>query len=183
MTGSRYSQRLLSVLILLWFLSCYAKRLQFQGPIVTLTLRDPNDTILGSRTAGSSTCSTTNPPSTAGAIRRNGLGSSRPNTHGNDSTNKNANDSNSSQNKDYDSSNLTQLQSPKSWWKRFLQPHRQMAPLQNVLNLPSLSPTVLWGIRSLNPLPNYFPLLQSTSLTASYNYHDVKDKPNYIEEI
>lgn len=175
MSSSRYSQRLLSVLILLCFLSCYAKRFQFQGPILTLTLRDPNETILGtSRTAGSST----NTPSTA--ISRNGLGSIRPNTHGNDSTNKNTNDSNSSQNGDYDPSNLTQLQSPKSWWKRF-QPHRQMAPLQNVLNLPSLSPTVLWGIRSLNPLPNYFPLLQSTSLTASYNYHDVKDKPNYIE--
>mmetsp|Transcript_13673 Transcript_13673/g.25723 ORF Transcript_13673/g.25723 Transcript_13673/m.25723 type:complete len:403 (+) Transcript_13673:82-1290(+) len=152
-------------ILLITFLSCQAKRFQFQGPIVTLTLRDPNEATLG----GSSTTG-----ASAGAGISSGI---RPNP-----ANRHTKDANDSQQngESNDPNNLSQLQSPKYWWKRF-QPHKQMTPLQNVLNLPSLSPTVLWGIRSLNPLPNYFPLLQSTSLTASYNYHDVRDKPNYIE--
>jgi hypothetical protein len=161
----------LYILVVIWFSSCQAKRFQFQGPIVTLTLRDPNEetTLTGGGTASSSSSSS--------------VGTHiRPNHQGNGNVHKNKNDPNSAQHGEENdpNSNLSQLQSPKSWWKRF-QPHKQMTPLQNVLNLPSLSPTVLWGIRSLNPLPNYFPLLQSTSLTASYDYHDVKDKPNYIE--
>jgi len=137
-----------SILILLECRLIESRRFQFQGPILTLTLKDPFE-----------------------QERYQQQQQQQSNTNG-----ANNNNDNSQSQLDPQSQSLP---SNKSWWRRF-QPEPQMRPL-NIFNLPSLSPTILYGIRSLNPLPYYFPLLQSTSLTASYNYHDLKNAPNFIE--
>jgi len=52
----------------------------------------------------------------------------------------------------------------------------------NFLGLSSLSPTLLYSIRSKSqPLPNYLPNLKSTSFTAGYKYEELKNVPSFVE--
>jgi hypothetical protein len=60
--------------------------------------------------------------------------------------------------------------------------HSSSAFLANILNLDSLAPTILCSLRTIHtPLPNYLPALKAASLTAAYNYQELKTKPSVIE--
>ena len=68
--------------------------------------------------------------------------------------------------------------------RRFLFWSRRNNPTaySDFLKLNSLAPTLFYSIRSNGkPLPNYFPSLQSTSISTGYKYDDVKNKPSFIE--
>eukprot|EP00979_Chaetoceros_neogracilis_P009356 scaffold2117_cov245-Chaetoceros_neogracile.AAC.4 len=148
------SSCLLSFSYIILLLECApieSSKFQFQGPILTLTLKDPFEEERYQQHQLEQQQEQSNNGKGKGHLANNDRHESAP-----------ASDSN------------------KSWWKRF-QPEPQIKPLSNIFNLPSLSPTILYGIRSINPLPNYFPLLKSTTATASYNYHDLRNKPNFIE--
>ncbi len=118
-----------------------AHRFQFQGPILTLTLKDPYQH------------------------------SSHRIT--NDSTSHNESEGTSSS-----SQEESQSHQNTGWWRRH---GTQRGKFSNVVDLHSLAPNVLYSVRTNRPLPNYFPSLQSASLTAQYNYNEIKNKPNFIE--
>ncbi len=139
--------RILAFLPAYWYFtlkqSCVeASRFQLQGPIVTVTLRDPSEQIAPPYFSPTTTTKDTSADPT-----------------------------------DEETAEIEKPRRKKRLWNRFRlnNPH-QIPPIAS-----TLSPTILAAIRSSNPLPNYFPALQSTSLTASYNYHDIKDKPNFVE--
>ena len=138
-----------------------AGRFRFQGPIVTVTLRDPY------------TSQQPQPqPAPGGDANINSNGEA-----GDRDGNRNGNENGAA-----DTQTPESLPRKKRPWNRLrFGLHRNPSESSPFQCLSSLSPTILYAIRSINPLPNYFPALQSTSLTASYNYRDMKDKPNFIE--
>lgn len=49
-------------------------------------------------------------------------------------------------------------------------------------SISSLSPTLLWSVRSnVPPLPNWFPFLKECSGTVGYRYDDIKNRPSFFE--
>lgn len=142
-------------IVILWSVlypyAIFASRFQFQGPVLTLTLKDPISS-QQSQTIGSS-------------------------------------DSAGLQEKNLDSEDDDQ-RIPKThtkWWKRMRNSRLMFSnsppsAIANILNLDSLAPILLYSIRTINtPLPNYMPSLKSASVTAAYNYHELKNRPSTVE--
>ena len=132
------------------------RRFVFQGPILTLTLKDPFADERSEPTMATSSSSST-------SDQRDEALSAGSQDEQNDTT--------------VPSSAAASIRS-RLFWPRKYNP----ASYSSFLNLKSLAPTLLYSIRSTTkPFPNYFPSLQSSSVTAGYKYDDVKNKPSFIE--
>lgn len=150
---------------------CDASRFQIQGPIVTVTLKDPYE---------KQTHHQANIQHSRAKMTETESRSQRQ-------FQENQNVIDDDEGGDQETHNSISSASRKRWYRKlplsFQKQKQQSSSLfSNVFNIPSLSPTMLYGIRSVRPpLPNYLPFLRSTSVTASYNYHDLHDAPNFIE--
>jgi hypothetical protein len=141
------------------------KRFIFQGPILTLTLKDP-------------------------FAETNDLNQNQQENHqeqhymdqhelenNNDTTN-NYHSNNNNNDASSSSSRSSSTKRHYFWSTKKYNP----TTYTNFLDLNSLAPTLLYSIRSISkPLPNYLPSLQSTSITTGYKYEDVRDRPSYVE--
>jgi hypothetical protein len=136
-----------AICALVFTVACTEARLQFRGPLVTVTLRDPYDKVTDPSPVQTNTVF------------------------------KSEDDSDAEGDAEDEGSSTIFNQKGRRPWRR-LKNVDQTAPVQFLSNL---SPSILYAIQSANPLPKYFPALKSLSLTSSYNYHDIKNKPNIIE--
>lgn len=130
------------------------RRFSFQGPILTVTLKDP--------------------------FADDGIDQNQP-TSSFSSEPKGDNNKYSSEPSSVDdtaASSSTAAKKRHYFWSRNYNP----SSYANFLNLNALAPTLIYSIRSTaKPLPNYLPWLQSTSITTGYKYDNVKDKPSFVE--
>ncbi len=142
----------------------------FQGPILTLTLKDPfannynnnHNTIIERATSRQKVTQETqgSPPSSS---------SSLDGGSGDADTSTSATEMAGSQSV---GESMRKRRLPYLFWSR-RKNTSDYGCYTNFLNLRSLSPTVLCAIRSTTkPLPYYLPSLHSTSITAGYQYDD-----------
>ena len=163
-----------------------AFRLQFQGPVLTLTLKDP--TI--SRSIRSNVIVVDKDSDDHYKHQQKKTPYPKPTDNGDDQPKMTKDTTNSM------TTTTSSTLSPKthaSWWnllrhnlntrKNASSIHSSSSAfLANILNLDSLAPTILCSLRTIQtPLPNYLPSLKAASLTAAYNYNELKTKPSAIE--
>jgi hypothetical protein len=157
-----------------------ASRFQFQGPVLTLTLKDPSST-----SSSLSTPIRNYSPKPAASSSSSSSSSSSVT-----SSDSNPDDSDTEQEED---GTKVIPKTHARWWNQMHHSwakrkssslHSQLpsSAIANILNLDSLAPTILCSLRTIQtPLPNYLPALKAASLTAAYNYHELKTKPSVIE--
>lgn len=161
----------------------HRRRFIFQGPILTLTLKDPfaDETVINTphnqnKNQNHQKAQTPSKEHSFSSSLSSSFAGTNSNTNTNNNANNNAGIHNQINNED---ENLTSSKRKRHYfWSRKYNP----SSYSNILNLNSLAPTLLYSVRSINrPFPYYLPWLQSTSITTGYKYDDVKDKPSFIE--